>query len=204
MNIIGEYSIQYNIYTMFNVYNVKINNHNLITNEGYDFFIKKWYLEEENYPIEFGYYSNNKFYKDIKSNDDYYNEFAYNKTTIYMDKNTNKQYMWNGEELVNSTEKLYKICIGNTDYSNDNTTKPSKEDTELYQPKENGEYKIENFSPDNTSVIIKQTFTDEDLENTTEIGIKTNRGRLVSHDIHAPYRLPVGTSITLEYIFKIE
>ena len=33
MKIIGEYSIEYNIFTMFDVYTVKIKNHNLITNE---------------------------------------------------------------------------------------------------------------------------------------------------------------------------
>ena len=38
MNLVGEYTIQYNIYTMFDVYTVKIKNHNLITKKGYEFF----------------------------------------------------------------------------------------------------------------------------------------------------------------------
>ena len=64
-SIKGEYFFDINIYTMFGVYNIYTSNHNLITNDGVEFFLKKcvsaptllYYNSEEDYEFEdyYGY-----------------------------------------------------------------------------------------------------------------------------------------------------
>ena len=208
MNIIGEYSIQYNLYTMFDVYQIKIKNHNLITKKGYEFFLKKWYTEEI-YPIQLGYYHNNKFYeiKNIDDTYDYelndYGEGSYSTTTNYIDKDTYRQYRFDGENFVEFNEKLEKICVGDYNYFDEESTKASDTDSELYSPV--NEFEVDNggFVLSNTQLKLQCTLNNEDIDGTTEIGVKTNHGRLVSHDIHAPYNLPYGDNIILEYVFKL-
>lgn len=209
MNIIGEYSIKYNIYTMFNVYEVEIKNHNLITKKGYEFFMQKWY-KDEIYPIQLGYYHDNHFYE-RKFIDDTYdydlkdvNYGEYSASTNYIDKDTNRQYLFDGEKFVEFGEKLEKICIGDYNYLDETRTKPSEYDTDLYNLV--GEYVVDNdgFILNSMSLVLKCTINKEDLDGTTEIGVKTNHGRLVSHDIHAPYNLPLGNEMILEYVFKLK
>lgn len=210
MNIIGEYSLTYNIYTMFDVYTVKIKNHNLITKKGYEFFLKKWY-KDETFPIELGYYYNNNFYEQKNIDDTYsnelkdYNSNSYSTVRNYIDKDTYKQYRFDGENFVGFYEKLDKICIGNYNYLNEEVSKPLDYDTELYNPLR--EYRIDDtgeFVLNSNEIIMKCSMNKDDLDGTTEIGVKTNHGRLVSHDIHAPYNLPIGTDITFEYVFKLQ
>jgi len=55
-----------------------------------------------------------------------------------------------------------------------------------------------------TELLMRYEVSKEDLNGTTEIGVKTNHGRLISHDIHAPYNLPFGTNIILEYVFRLK
>lgn len=206
MNVIGEYSIHYNIYTMFNVYTLKITNHNLITNEGYKFFMRKWFKEDDHYPVVFGYYHDNKFYKKYNINDTYSDDISvdgnYSKTTNFIDKKTYDQYRFDGEKFVSFTEKLDKICLGNCYYTNENTSNPSSTDTGLYSPTK--EITIDNFNPLSTKLVMECEVTNEDINGTTEIGVKTNHGRLVSHDIHPPYNLPFGSNVTLKYEFKLQ
>lgn len=206
MNIIGEYSIQYNIYTMFNVYSLKITNHNLITNNGYKFFMQKWFKEDDKYPIVFGYYNDNRFYRkyniDGTFSDDMSVERNYDKTSNYIDKKTYKQYRFDGENFVSFTEKLDKICLGKCYYTNENTSKPLSTDTELYLPTK--EIPIDNFDPLVSKLVMECEINNEDINGTTEIGVKTNHGRLVSHDIHPPYNLPFGSNVTLKYEFKLQ
>lgn len=207
MNIIGEYSIEYTIYTMFNTYPVKITNQNLITNSGYDFFLRKWYQDNDEYPIQFGYYYDGDFYNQHNVDDTYdvklsNNDGTYDENVNYIDRDTNKQYKFDGENFVEFYEKLDKICIGRCSYSNENTTKPSEYDTELYNPSK--ECKIDDFVLKTRELVMKYEIEKEYLDGTTEIGVKTNHGRLVSHDIHAPYNLPFGTNIILEYVFKLQ
>ena len=209
MNVIGEYILQYNIFTMFDVYTVKIKNHNLITELGYEFFLKKWYKDDATYPIKLGYYHDNHFYEQKNIDDSYdydlkeSNYGEYSKTTNYIDKDTYKQYWFNGEEFVDFYEKIDKICIGDYVYIDEDRTKPSIHDTELYSPVK--EYKIvgDGFIMNSNKLLMRCEINREELNGTTEIGIKTSHGRLVSHDIHAPYNLPFGTNISLEYIFKL-
>ena len=212
MNIVGEYSINYNIYTMFNVYNIQIKNHNLITNSGYEFFLEKWY-KDELYPIELGYYHENKFYRQKNIDDTYDNELGYNgkysTTTNYIDKSDFRQYKFDGEKFVDFNEKINRVCIGVCDYKyNDEDTQPSETDTDLYSKTENIiEYVIDDvgeFVLKPTELLMRYEVSKEDLNGTTEIGVKTNHGRLISHDIHAPYNLPFGTNIILEYVFKLK
>ena len=206
MNIIGEYSVKYNIYTMFDVYTVEIKNHNLITDVGYDFFMKKWYSEDDSYPVVLGYYHDNKFYKKYNVDDTYESDLSangtYSKTTNYIDKNTNKQYRFDGENFVGFNERLEKICIGRCNYSD--ITTPSESDLDLYYsyspPRE---YNIDDFESNHTELIMKYEISSDELNGSTEIGVKTNHGRLVSHDVHAPYNLPVGSNVVLEYVFKL-
>ena len=208
MNIIGEYTIHYNIFTMFNVFDVKITNHNLITKKGYEFFMKKWY-QDEKYPIELGYYHENKFYGvkhvDNTYDDDLslYEDGSYSTTTNYIDKETYKQYRYDGENFVDFNEKLSKISLGKFNYIDDETTKPSENDIELYDY-QSVDYDISDFELRETELVIKCELENTDLNRTTEIGVKTNHGRLVSHDIHPPYNLPVGSNLTLEYVFKLK
>ena len=214
MNIIGEYSIEFNIYTMFDVYPVMIENHNLITTKGYEFFMKKWYRDGMHqdiiYPVQMGYYHNNKFYERKNIDDTYSYELKnpttgkYSSSVNYIDKDTYKQYWFDGTNFVDFNEKLSKICIGDIQYINDEKSKPLSTDTELYNSI--AEYTIDNdgFKLNPKSLVMKCTLRKEDLDNTTEIGVKTNHGRLVSHDIHAPYHLPFGTDLTLEYVFKLD
>lgn len=202
--ISGEYTIQYELYTMFDVYKVNIKNHNLITLEGYDFFFKKWYIEE-NYPISLGFYHDNKFYANKSILDTYSDELSvngvYSRDVNYIDKSTNKQYRFDGENFVDFIEKLDKICIGKGNYVNDEVSKPSEKDTELYLPV--NEYEIEDFEVKSDKLVIKCTMENIYLDGTTEIGVKTNHGRLVTHDIHAPYNLPFTANIVLEYVFNL-
>ena len=209
MNIVGEYSIQYNIYTMFDVYTVKIKNHNLITKKGYEFFLEKWY-KDKIYPIKLGYYHDNNFYERKNIDDTYSYELSednygtYSTTTNYIDKDTNKQYLFDGENFVDFNEKIEKICIGNYNYLDEERTKPSDNDAELYNPLH--EYVVDNdgFILNSTSLVLKCTISKDELDGTTEIGVKTNHGRLVSHDIHAPYNLPLGNDMIVEYVFKLK
>lgn len=208
MKVTGEYSIHYDIFTMFNVYHIKITNNNLITRQGYEFFMKKWY-QDETYSFEFGYLHENRFYgkkyiddsydEDLSTNED----GTYSTTTNYIDKDTYRQYRYMNGEFVDFNEKLHKICIGTYNYIDDETTKPSEDDTELYDLTST-EYEIEDFKARETELVLKCEMTDIDLNRTTEIGVKTNYGRLVSHDIHPPYNLPFGTNMTLEYAFKLK
>lgn len=207
MNIIGEYNIQYNIYTMFDVYSVKITNHNLITRKGYEFFLEKWYHDNDDYKIVLGYYHDNDFYNQHNVDDTYEvkldnNDGSYDENVNFIDKDTNKQYKFDGENFVDFYEKLDKICIGRYNFIDENTSKPSEYDTELYNPSK--ECKIEDFVLKSTELVMKYEIEKEYLDGTTEIGVKTNHGRLVSHDIHAPYNLPFGTNIILEYVFKLQ
>ena len=203
MKIIGEYSIEYNIFTMFDVYTVKIKNHNLITNEGYEFFLKKWYTEEEHYPVVLGYYYNNGFYAKHGVDDTYYDDLkgsgTYSKTTTYIDKNTYKQYKFDGENFVGFYEKLDSVCIGNGDYR----LEPSENDTKLFSLTH--EYKIDRdeFVANSHKLIMTYEVNSDELNGSTEIGVKTNHGRLVSHDVHLPYNLPFSSNVTLEYVFKL-
>lgn len=208
MNIIGEYSIQYDIYTMFNVYNVKIKNHNLITRKGYEFFLKKWYKDEV-YPFELGYYNEGDFYEQKNIDDTYSYKLSdsdglYSKSVNYIDRDTYKQYRWNGEEFVDFNEKLDKIIIGDYPYVNEVVSRPKDYDNNLYN--QTYEYRVESdeFILNSTELVMKCTVNKEELDGATEIGVKTNQGVLVSHDIHAPYNLPFGTDIILEYAFKLE
>lgn len=207
MNIIGEYSIEYNIYTMFNVFNVKITNHNLITEKGYQFFLKKWY-QDEIYPFELGYYHENKFYSKKNIDDTYDGDMSieddgsYSTSINYIDRDTFKQYKFDGENFVDFYEKLDKICIGKCNYSYENPINPSSKDTELYVPYK--EYEVIDFERHSTELVLKCELENQYLNNTTEIGIKTNHGTLVSHDIHAPYNLPFGNNIIIEYVFKLQ
>lgn len=208
MNIIGEYSVVYNIYTMFDVYTVKVENHNLITRKGYEFFLKKWY-QDEVYPIELGYYYENNFYEKKNIDGTYDFELSdsdglYDKNMNYIDKDTYKQYRFDGEKFVDFSEKLDKICLGNYPYLNETVTQPKDYDTELYSPTH--EFKIDNtnFILNTTELVMECAVNKDDLDGTTEIGVKTNHGRLVSHDIHAPYNVPFGTDITLKYVFKLD
>ena len=50
---------------------------------------------------------------------------------------------------------------------------------------------------------MKYGVNSEELNGSTEIGVKTNHGRLVSHDVHLPYNLPFSSNVTLEYVFKL-
>lgn len=209
MNLIGEYTVEYNIYTMFDVYNVQIVNHNLITTNGFDFFLKKWYTEKEKYPVVLGYYYQNKFYEDYDTDGTYYDDMSvdgkYSKTTTYIDKNTYKQYKWDGENFIGFNEKLERICIGICDYSDVNPIEPSETDEDLYSPTNKiKEYYVEEFKQGTTSLALQYSLRPTDLNGTTEIGVKTNHGRLVSHDIHPPYNLPSETDITLHYVFKLK
>lgn len=209
MNIKGEYSVQYNIYTMFDVYEVTITNHNLITNDGYEFFLRKWY-QEELYPFELGYYHEGRFYETKNVDDTYDNDLSdsenggYSKVTNYIDKDTYRQYRYDGEKFVSFYEKLTTICIGRTNYIDEDTTKPTPYDTDLYDTISSVEYDVEDFIRGNTELILICEFENTELNGTTEIGIKTNHGRLVSHDIHPPYNLPFGTTLTLKYSFKLK
>ena len=206
MKIIGEYSIEYNIYTMFDVYSVRITNYNLITKKGYEFFLKKVYKDDV-FPIEMGYYHDNHFYEQKNSDDTYvhdlkeYTNGKYSTNMNYIDKSTYKQYRYIGENFVDFNEKLDKICIGKITYVNELKSKPSSDDTDLYKPFK--ELKVTNFAHNISKLILKCDINKNDLNGTTEIGVKTNHGRLVSHDIHPPYNLPIGTTLTLEYVFKL-
>lgn len=206
MNIYGEYNIHCNIFTMFNVYTLQIKNHNLITDKGYEFFIKKWYYEDDDYPIKLGYYHDNKFYDRYNINGTYYDDLGfdgmYDTHLTYVDRNTNKQYRFDGENFVGLNERLSKICIGECNYIDNDTSIASKTDDELYVPLE--EYEIEDFVFNGTKVVMKCEMDNDDLDGTTEIGVKTNHGRLVSHDIHPPYNLPFDSNIVLEYVFKLQ
>lgn len=208
MNIIGEYSIEYNIYTMFNVFRVVEINYNLITNEGYSFFLSKWYHDEV-LPMEFGYYHDNKFYEQKNIDDTYeyelnnYSDGSYSKSLNYVDKDTNKQYRFDGEKFVSFNEKLEKICIGKYSYIDDESTKPSEQDTDLYDSSFE-EFDVDDFVVNKTELVLKCELDYTQLNNTTEIGVKTNHGRLVSHDIHPPYNLPFNTVLTLKYRFKLK
>ena len=208
MNIIGEYCVKYDIYTMFNTYTVEIKNHNLITKKGFEFFLNKWYSDEcEDYPIILGYYHDNNFYAQYNVDDTFDKDLTdsdgnYDKTLNYIDKNTYNQYKYDGENFVDFNEKLDKICLGKCDYSYEYPLEPSEHDTELYKPYK--ELKISNFKKNSTELVLHYEIDRNDLNNTTEIGVKTNHGRLVSHDIHAPYNLPFGTNIILEYVFKLK
>ena len=207
MNIIGEYTLKYDIYTMFNVYNVEIKNHNLITKSGYEFFLKKWY-KDTIYPMLFGYYHENKFYESKNADGTYNYDMkdytgSYSTTTNYVDLDTYKQYKFDGENFVDFYEKLDKICIGDCSYIDEFNPLPSNLDKELYNPVDEHEITGDGFVWDNTKLILKCEVSKEDLDGTTEIGVKTNHGRLVSHDIHAPYNLPFGTNLILEYVFKL-
>lgn len=209
MNVIGNYSVQYNIYTMFDVYTVKIENHNLITKKGYEFFLKKWY-KDDIYPIQLGYYHDNRFYEEKNIDDTYnyelseYNNGSYSTTTNYIDRDTYRQYRFDGEKFIDFNEKLNKICIGNYNYLNETVSIPSDLDNELYNPLAEYEIEGEGFVLKGNELSMRYTIRKEELDGTTEIGIKTNYGRLVSHDIHAPYNLPFGTDIILEYVFKLD
>lgn len=208
MNIIGEYSLSYNIYTMFNVYEIKIVNHNLITKNGYDFFLRKWY-QNEHYPIVLGYYHENKFYGGKNPNGTYtddlsdYDNGSYSTSMNYIDKETYNQYKYDGENFVDFYEKLNKICIGSCNYIDDVQSKPSENDNELYDSSSQ-EYEVSDFQLNPTELILKYEIEDTKLNGTTEIGVKTNHGRLVSHDIHPPYNLPFGSNLTLQYSFKLK
>lgn len=213
MNIKGEYTVKYNIYTMFDVYTVKITNHNLITNEGYDFFITKWCKEGERYPIELGYYHDNKFYKEYNLAIDTYDEEmnynygSYSTTTCYVDKRENKQYRFVNGEFVDYYEKLSVICLGDCTYDYSTPIQPQADDKELYSPREqldtNDKNSNSSVTPFFNKLIMKYEVPTNKVINTTEIGVKTNHGRLVSHDIHEPYNLPLNTNITLEYVFQL-
>lgn len=205
MKIEGEYTLEYTIYTMFNVYSMNIKHHNLITNKGFEFFMRKWFTDNDNdYPLVFGFYHDNKFYRSIDIYDEYIDELKvdgiYSTTTNYVDRKTNKQYMFDGENFVTFAEKLEKICIGNCAFSIGLTA--DKSDTKLYSNEK--DYLIEDFVMNPTSLVMKLNIENDDLNGTTEIGVKTNHGRLVSHDIHPPYNLPFGTNVTLEYVFKLQ
>lgn len=205
MKISGEYSLRYNIFTMFNVYSVNIKNHNLITDKGYEFFLKKWYKHEDYYPIQLGYYHENEFYMDFANDDTYFNKMTPQQNLIYVDKTNNKQYLYDGEKYIDFYEKLNKICIGKCDStSNDGMVDvhPSKNDKELYLPL--NEYDISDYQIDNGKLLLKCEISSNELDKTTEIGVKTNRGILVSHDIHKPYSLPFDTNIILEYVFNLK
>ena len=208
MNIIGEYTIKYKIYTMFDVFDVEIKNNNLITENGYEFFLEKWY-KDELYPIQLGYYHNNKFFEEKNIDDTYSYELtnsdgSYTTSMNYIDKDTYKQYKFDGENFVDFNEKLYKICLGNYEYLDDNRSKPLSSDVELYNPL--NEYVVDDdgFILKSNELIMKCTLNKEDIDGTTEIGVKTNHGRLVSHDIHAPYNLAFGNDISLQYVFKLK
>ena len=208
MNIIGEYSLSYNIYTMFDVYKIQITNHNLITKKGYDFFLRKWY-QNEHYPIVLGYYHENKFYGEKNLDGTYsddlseYDDGSYSTSINYIDRDTHNQYKYDGEKFVDFYEKLYKICIGSYNYIDEFQSKPSENDTELYDTSSQ-EYEITDFQLNPTELILKYEIEDTKLNGTTEIGVKTNHGRLVSHDIHPPYNLPFGSILTLQYSFKLK
>ena len=189
---------------MFNTYTVELRNHNLITNNGYEFFLKKWYSEDEQYPIQLGYYNDNKFYRTYNINNVYNDELKtdgeYSKTLNYIDKRTYKQYRYDGENFVGFSERLYKICIGNCD----SRLEPSENDTDLYSLTNEYIIDMDEFEPNSAKLVMTYETNNTELNGVTEIGVKTNHGRLVSHDIHAPYNLPFGTNISLEYIFKLK
>lgn len=208
MNIVGEYNVQYNIYTMFDVFSVKLKNHNLITKKGYEFFMGKWY-QDEDYSIKTGYLHENKFYAEKDDDGNYdvdlseYDDSSYSTSTKYIDVESYKAFKYNGEDFVDFNEKLTKICLGKCDYIDDELSKPSENDVKLYDY-ESVEYDITDFLLNPTELVMKCDLENSDLNGTTEIGVKTNHGRLVSHDIHPPYNLPFGSNMTLEYIFKLE
>ena len=208
MKVHGEYNIHYTIFTMFNVYDVNITNHNLITRKGYEFFLTKWY-KDDYYPIELGYYHNNRFYAQKHVDDTYdedlssYNDGSYSTSTNYIDKDTFKQYRYDGKKFIDFNEKLDKICIGKYTYVDEKNSSPSNDDLKLYDT-HSVEYTIDDFELKETELILKCEMENNELDGTTEIGIKTNYGRLVSHDIHPPYNLPFGANLTLEYSFKLK
>lgn len=208
MNVIGEYILQFDIFTMFDVFTVKIRNHNLITKNGYEFFLKKWY-QDEIYPIILGYYHENRFYEQKNIDDTYNYELieetsdSYNTKINYIDRDSHKQYRFDGENFVDFNEKLDKICIGDYTYLNESLSKPSDSDVELYAPIKEYKIDVDEFELNNKELLMKCDMKNDDLNGTTEIGVKTNHGRLISHDIHPPYNLPFETNITLEYSFKL-
>lgn len=205
MNITGEYSIEYNIYTMFDVFKVKITNHNLITNSGYEFFFKKWFVDDNQYyPLVPGYLNKetNKFYGDKSITDELRDEKTPDSSSNYYDIETYKQYKYVDGEFIEFNEKLETICIGKCDYLNKYDSVPNSNDTELYIPKD--EYQIQDFDTGTTGKLkLEYVVNSDELNGTTEIGVKTNHGRLVSHDIHPPYNLPFHTDVTLKYVFKL-
>ena len=139
-NINGLYTFLITIPTMFKVYQIKTNYHNLITNYGENFFIDKWINNGNN-------------------------------------------------EVINN------IVIG------DGTTNPTKRDTSL----ENQTNILDTtISTENRNVIMQTELNGAEINNTTEIGVITSEGNLLSRDVHEPIQVPYNSNITIKYMYSVD
>lgn len=90
-NIKGEYFFDIQICTMFDVYNIRTKNTNLITHQGIDFFLNKWVNSESNDVSEYiGYIATGKGNKNPEKSDTSLNQDEHIFTNTKVEVESNK------------------------------------------------------------------------------------------------------------------
>ncbi len=100
------------------------------------------------------------------------------------------------DTLINGdTNRIQNICLGNGNNA------VSKTDTDLYN--QTAILNTEVSSEDN-KIYLTSEITGETLNGTTEIGVKTSNGLLVSRDVHEEIQVPVSANVTVNYEYDFK
>lgn len=98
--------------------------------------------------------------------------------------------------ISNDTELIKNIVVGT------GTTLPTKEDTSLsgYLNSATPSLTVDNT---NNRIILKSTFSSNKINGTTEIGVTTSNGILISRDVHDAIDIPVTSTFTVTYTYTL-
>lgn len=140
MKIQGRYNIHINIPTMFHMYELELNEHNIVTDKGVKFILEK-----------------------------------------ILDKND---------------EYIEKIIIG---YG---TSEPSPSDSfDIIQEPYMQEF--DNINITQNELHLELLVGGDILNETSEIGLITNKQMLVTRDVHDTYDIPTNASVKIEYVLSL-
>ncbi len=96
--------------------------------------------------------------------------------------------------ITNDVDLIKNIIVGT------GTNLPRKDDV-LFT----GNSATPNLSSDSStnSIILKATFNSNRINGTTEIGVATSNGVLISRDVHEKIDIPITSTFTIVYTYKL-
>ena len=152
-----------------------------------NFGIKGEYIININIPTMFGCYK-----MQVKGHNKVVNqgmEFFLKKAMMSQDNETSDYH--------SSVGVIGYITVGDGEGATEDTT------TSLVNPTKNFKWSPTNVKVDVNTLTIREEAKGSDLDGTTEIGVCTSRGLLISRDTHYAYSIPHTAIIEIYYTFTI-